>query len=149
MHRLWRDRVFVISAVVTAAALLVGLVWSFSAGQASEHDRGQVVDLRDVDQLKDVVGERVSAEAARVQSVPADEGFWASADGGDRVWVQIDTAGESPFVVEPGMRVSFTGQVVAHGADFVVSPDFPAADAEDLVDAGAHVEADVDDIRLG
>ncbi len=47
------------------------------------------------------------------------------------------------------MRVSFTGQVVAHGSDFVVSPDFPSADADDLVDAGAHIEADVDDIHLG
>ena len=47
-----------------------------------------------------------------MQSVPADEGFWVTADGGDRVWVQIETTGESPFVVEPGTRVSFTGTVV-------------------------------------
>jgi len=148
VRRLWRDRVFVVAFVVAAVALLA-LVLTVRDTASPVPARGGVVELRDVHDLRDAVGQQVSAQGARVQSVPADEGFWVTADGGDRVWVQIETTGESPFVVEPGTRVSFTGQVVAHESDFVASPDFPTADAADLVDAGAHIEADVKDVHLG
>lgn len=137
-----------ISIVVAAVGLLVGVLVSLNAGAAPSPGGGRVVDLRDVHALRDVVGDRVSAQGALVQSVPADEGFWVT-DGGDRVWVQIRTTGESPFVVEPGARMSFVGQVVAHGPDFVDRPDFPSADATDLTSAAAHIEADVQDIHLG
>lgn len=148
MRALWRDRVFVVSLVVAAVAVLVGLVATYGADPAPATGAGQVVDLADVDDLRDVVGAQVSARGAEVEDVPADEGFWVSA-GGDRVWVQIGTAGESPFVVEPGDRVSFAGTVVAHGPDFVLGPEFPGQDAEDVVAAGAHIEVDAGDVRLG
>ncbi|QJY47689.1 hypothetical protein [Pseudonocardia broussonetiae] len=148
MRRLWQDRVFVVSLVVAAVAVLIGLVGTYGADPPPTSGAGEAVDLADVDDLRDVVGGRVSARGAEVESVPADEGFWVSG-GGDPVWVQIGTAGESPFVVEPGDRVSFTGSVVAHGPDFVLGPEFPAEDAEDIVAAGAHVEVEADDVRLG
>lgn len=148
MRALWGDRVFVVSLVVAAVAVLVGLVGTYGADPAPVTGAGEVVDLADVDDLRDVVGAQVSARDVEVEGVPADEGFWASG-GGDRVWVQIGTAGESPFVVEPGDRVSFTGTVVAHGPDFVLGPEFPEEDAEDVVAAGAHVEVDAGDVRLG
>jgi hypothetical protein len=155
VRRLRRDPVFVVGLAVAVVALVIGLIWSVAAGEQQPAadvqavDLQGVVDLREVDELRDVAGRRVTTTGAQVEDVPADEGFWVSAGGGERVWVQVDTAGESPFVVEPGARVSFTGQVVAHGPDFVVRPEFPAADADDLVDAGAHIEVDVADIRLG
>lgn len=148
MRALWRDRVFVVSLVVAAVAVLVGLVSTYGADPAPAAGAGEVVDLADVDDLRDVVGAQVSARDVEVEGVPADEGFWVSG-GGDRVWVQIGTAGESPFVVEPGDRVSFTGTVVAHGPDVVLGPEFPEEDAEEVVAAGAHVEVDAGDVRLG
>ena len=63
------------------------------------------------------VGKHVTMSGMHVQSVPADEGFWIDSDGG-RMWVQIETVKESPYVVKAGQTVSFTGDVVAHGSDF-------------------------------
>ncbi|MBW0122949.1 hypothetical protein, partial [Pseudonocardia oceani] len=131
-----------------AVAVLVGLVGTLGADPSPAPAAGEAVELADVDDLRDIVGGQVSAQDAEVESVPADEGFWVSG-GGDRVWVQIGTAGESPIVVEAGDRVGFTGTVVAHGPDFVLGPEFPEQDAEEIVAAGAHVEVDADDVRLG
>lgn len=151
MRRIWRDPVVVIGAVVVLAALLFGLVytagWPDAEPSAGEQGSGEVLALDDVDDLSDVVGQRVAADDAEVQGVPADEGFWVST-GGERAWVQLTTAGESPFAVRAGQHVSFSGQVVAHGPDFAQRPEFSAADADELVDAGAHVEVDVGDVRL-
>ena len=49
-----------------------------------------------------------------VESVPADEGFWLGTGPDQRVWVEIVAIeGETPFTVQPGDVVSFTGgQVV-------------------------------------
>lgn len=55
---------------------------------------------------------------------------------------------ESPFTVEPGARVTFTGEVVGHGTDIAGRPDLPAADLEDLLDVAAHIEVDADELRL-
>jgi RNA polymerase sigma factor (sigma-70 family) len=62
--------------------------------------------------LRPEVGRAAVARDAPVQSVPADEGFWVGAASGQRVWVQLKTAGESPVRIRPGQRVSFTGVVV-------------------------------------
>jgi hypothetical protein len=148
-----------VSAAVVVVALLIAVIWSATAAERGEGVREdgaapasgtgqqQVVDLADVDQLSDLVGQRVSATDAVVVSVPGDEGFWV-ATGGEDAWVQLVTAGESPFTVESGNRVSFTGDVVAHGADFAERPEFSELDARRLVDAGAHVEVPVGDVRL-
>lgn len=143
-----RDRIVLGSAVVAVCAVLFGVVLTLNAGETPPSSTAEVVDLRDVDDLTEIIGRGVSADGAEVESVPADEGFWVEAGGGSRVWVQVATTGESPFTVEPGSRVTFIGQVVAHGADFAGNPDFPQADVEDLLDTDAHVEVDVDDLRL-
>jgi hypothetical protein len=109
---------------------------------------GDVVQFDDVTDLSSVTGRRVVVDRALVQGVPADEGFWISAGDGDRVWVLLTTAGESPFTVRPDQRVSFTGEAVAHDADFVQRPEFAEADAEALVNAGAHLEVSVGDIAI-
>lgn len=140
--------------VVAAVAILAGLIGSLLAPSStgSDDDRAAGVEsvaLRDVDELRDHVGQQVVVDGAEVESVPADEGFWVDAGGGDRVWVQVETAGESPYTVTDGQRVAFSGLVVAHDEDFARRPEFPAGDAEELTEAGAHVEVDVSDLRLG
>lgn len=156
--RPWRrDPVVLLCAAVALVAVVIGLVWSFGASSGSTAGGStagestaaeSAVALGEIDDLREHVGDRVVADGVEVDGVPADEGFWVD-PGGDRMWVQVDTAGESPYTVEEGRRVAFTGTVVAHGADFAQEPDFPAADAEELVGAGAHIEVDVADLRIG
>jgi hypothetical protein len=155
----WRDRIVQVSAAVVAVGLLIALVWSTAASDRSDGvadtgtatatpvSQAQPVDLADVDDISEMVGRRVVADDAVVVSVPGDEGFWL-ATGGKDAWVQLVTAGESPFTVKSGDRVSFTGDVVAHGADFAERPEFSELDAQQLRDAGAHIEVPVGDVRL-
>lgn len=145
--RILRDPIVVIGLVVALVAIVIGLVLTAGDPAAPERAGDGAVALEDVDDLGEVVGRQVAADRAEVASVPADEGFWIST-GGRRAWVQLTTAGESAFDVEAGQLASFTGQVVAHGPDFAERPEFSSADAEELVDAGAHVEVAVGDIRL-
>jgi hypothetical protein len=105
------------------------------------------LDLQEVDDLSEVVGRTVVAEETDVQGVPGDEGFWVDT-GGESAWVQLSTAGESPYEVRGGQRVSFTGEVVAHDADFAQRPEFEDTDAEALVEAGAHIEVDIADLTI-
>jgi hypothetical protein len=153
-----RDRIVQVCLAVVVLGLLVAVIWSTVASERGEgvEDTSatptptrdlQAVALGDVDDLADMVGRRVAADDAVVISVPGDEGFWV-ATGGDDAWVQLVTAGESPFTVESGDRVSFTGDVVAHGADFADRPEFSEADARKLIDARAHIEVPVGDVRL-
>lgn len=147
-----RDRVLLLCGAVAVVAIVVGLLASLAApsapaGPTHPGEAAPAVALDDVEDVRDHVGSTVVADGVEVEDVPADEGFWVET-AGDRAWVQVDTAGESPFVVEPGRRISFTGQVVAHDPDFARQPEFPAADADELADAGAHVEVDVADVRL-
>jgi hypothetical protein len=141
-----RDRVVVVAGLIALAAIAIGVMQGLST-PAQSTGPDAAVELSDIDDLRDAAGSRVVAEDVEVESVPADEGFWVETGGG-RTWVQVDTAGESPFLVEEGRRVSFTGTVMAHGPEFAQRPGFSGADADDLADAGAHVEVDVDEVRL-
>ena len=69
--------------------------------------------------LPGLTGRRAVARGARVLTVPADEGFWLSTGGSDRVWVQLTgRPPESPYTVRPGDRVSFTGRIAPNGRGF-------------------------------
>ena len=145
-----RDPIVIGGLVLAGTALVVGLLLSLRGADTAPDaptTGGEILALEDVDDLSALNGQRVTVDRARVDSVPADEGFWVAVGGG-RVWVQLTTAGESPFEVEPGDRVTFAGDVATHGRDFADRPEFSAADAEELIDAGAHVEVDVGDLRL-
>lgn len=77
---------------------------------------GEPLRSRDLDQL---TGKRAVANGARVLTVPADEGFWLSTGGSDRVWVQLTgLPPESPYTVLPGDWVSFTGRIAPNGSGF-------------------------------
>lgn len=145
-----------VSAAVAAVALLVAVIWALVAprqyddtGQAPLTTTGEAapIALEDIDDLTDAVGRQVIVDDAEVESVPGDEGFWITGHD-DSAWVQLKTAGESPFTVRAGDRVSFTGVVVAHGADFAERPEFSEVDARRLIDAGAHIEVPVGDVKL-
>lgn len=75
--------------------------------------RGRV-DAARLGKLEDVQGDRLTACAVEVISVPADEGFWIETGGGGRLWVQLIGSGESPPNVDKRDRVSFQGEIVAN-----------------------------------
>lgn len=151
MRNLLRDPVVLVTAAVVVVAVVIALVWATrSSGTGDgEPDRevGQDRTLEDVTELRELVGETVEADRAEVVGVPADEGFWVGT-GDEPAWVELSTLGESRMQVDVGDRVSFTGEVVAHDADFADRDDLSTDDAAELAAAGAHVEVDPDDILV-
>ena len=100
------------SVLALAAVGLALLVASGSVGFESDADAAPASTV-----LAPQVGQDVSLTRVQVLSVPADEGFWVNSDHG-RLWVQIDTAQESPYTVAEGDLVSLSGRVVAHDPSF-------------------------------
>jgi uncharacterized protein YdeI (BOF family) len=89
--------------------------------------------------LAQQAGQHVTMNATYVASVPADEGFWVNSDHG-RIWVQIATFHESPYDVDAGDTVSFSGDVVRHDGTFPAQVGVTSAEgAADLSTAGAHI----------
>jgi RNA polymerase sigma factor (sigma-70 family) len=79
-------------------------------------------------ELARLTGKPVTATRVRVLAVPADEGFWIGTSPRERVWVQLQTRGESHVRVRPGQRVSFRGRLVPNRPGFATSahPGAPA-----------------------
>jgi hypothetical protein len=93
-------------------------------------------------------GKPAAAQGVLVQSVPADEGFWAGTSETDRVWVQLSGTDESGYVVQQGDRVDFTGQVAAHDPGFATQVGVDAAEgADQLGQQGAHIEVAKSELR--
>jgi hypothetical protein len=89
--------------------------------------------------LRQQIGQPITMNNLYVSSVPADEGFWVDSDHG-RMWVQIETAIESPYDVDAGDTVNFSGRVVAHGPEFPAQVGVTSGEgATDLAGAGAHI----------
>ena len=102
--------------------------------------------------LAAAAGENVRADGAPVDGVPADEGFWITADDGGRIWVAILTGlGESPQQVRSGAAVSFrAGTVVPQDATFAArAGSLTKTDADLLTKQPAHIEVRVTDLRVG
>lgn len=99
----------------------------------------------------DYRGRSVTAQRVRVQSVPADEGFWIDGGRSGRVWVQLVTGGaESRVQVRAGNYVSFTGVVRPHGRNFPTTVGVTRrADAEALALRVVHLETDANGLRIG
>jgi hypothetical protein len=99
-------------------------------------------------ELTSQVGKTATAQGVLVQSVPADEGFWAGTSETDRVWVQLSGTGESGYVVQQGDRVDFTGQITAHDPGFATQAGVdPAEGAEQLGQQGSHIEVAKSELR--
>lgn len=102
------------------------------------------------DTLAPYVGRPVEVQGARVESVPADEGFWIGDGPERRLWVQLTEVGESPAVVRAGQSVSFLGAVVATPTGFATAVGVDAAEGADhLQRQGAHLEVRAADVRVG
>lgn len=99
-------------------------------------------------ELTSQVGKTATAQGVLVQSVPADEGFWAGTNETDRVWVQLSGTGESGYVVQQGDRVDFTGQITAHDPGFAAQAGVdPAEGADQLGQQGSHIEVAKSELR--
>jgi RNA polymerase sigma factor (sigma-70 family) len=101
-------------------------------------------------ELARLTGAPVTATRVPVLTVPADEGFWVGTSQQERMWVQLQTQGESRIRIHPGQHVSFTGRLVPNRPGFVASAD-PGAPAEVrlLRQQGCHIEAAARSIRQG
>ena len=85
-----------------------------------------------------VAGQTAEGREMRVESVVADEGFWVGDASSSRVFVFLSdqakaSEGESPFQVEAGQSIDFTG---------VVKP-LPA----DVADLGVEADEGADQLR--
>ncbi len=84
-------------------------------------------------------GEQATGTAVQVQSVPADEGFWAGTSASDRVWVQLtNTNGESSYKVKEGDLVNFTGTVTRAASGFAAKAGVTAAEGADMLTQQGH-----------
>jgi hypothetical protein len=127
-----------------------GLLVLLAVGLALVAAKGTfAADATPAADLSGQIGQHVTMSGLQVASVPADEGFWVDSDGG-RMWVQIATPLESPYVVRPGDTVSFTGDVVAHGTNFPAEVGVTSAEgASTLAAQSAHVSIAVNAISIG
>lgn len=95
-------------------------------------------------------GQQAVGRAVRVQSVPADEGFWVGSGEQDRLWVQLTgTGGESDYRVKQGDSIDFTGTVTRAAQGYAAKAGVTAAEgAEQLTEQGYYVAAPSSGIKL-
>ncbi len=90
--------------------------------------------------LTGLQGTGVEGRAVTVQSVPANEGFWAAC-GQTRLWVRLGGSGESPRAIRPGATVDLRGTAARHGPGFAAAQGVgPAEGAAELDAQGVHLE---------
>ncbi|MFI5496645.1 hypothetical protein [Actinoplanes sp. NPDC051859] len=86
----------------------------------------------------------------RVQSVPADEGFWIGPGPLDRLWVQLTgTRGESVFTVRRGDTVDFTGVIARVTPNFTADSGVTRAEgADQIAQQGFYLSVPVTSVKL-
>jgi hypothetical protein len=100
--------------------------------------------------LSRLAGRRAVAQAVRVLTVPADEGFWVGLDRTDRVWVQLTgPPPESPYTVRPGDSASFTARITPNGKGYARAVGVDRAEgAATLTAQRQHLEVAKRTLRL-
>ena len=84
-------------------------------------------------------GEQAVGHAVKVQSVPADEGFWVGTSSTDRLWVQLSgTQGESDYKVKQGDAIDFTGTVKAADKGFATGVGLTTEEGADQLTQQGH-----------
>ena len=87
--------------------------------------------------------------AVKVQSVPADEGFWVGVNERDRLWVQLTGTGESDYKVKQGDSIDFTGTVTKAAQGYAAKTGVTAAEgADQLTQQGYYISAPSSSIKL-
>jgi hypothetical protein len=101
-------------------------------------------------ELTALVGRPVAAQGVAVESVPSDEGFWIGTSPTDRVFVQLTVPpGESPFQVQPGQLVAFTGTLAANAPGYTEQAGVTAEEGADLLNReAAHIDVDKANLQL-
>lgn len=95
-------------------------------------------------------GQKAVGHGARVQSVPADEGFWVGTSDQDRIWVQLSgTGGESDYKVKQGDAVDFTGTIATAAPGFAAKTGLTEAEgAGQLTKQGVYVSVPSSSVKL-
>lgn len=93
-------------------------------------------------------GDPVRAVDIAVLAVDADEGFWVGGSA-HRMWVQLETRGESPVTVRAGDTVSFSGTIVRSASNFARSAGVTAKEDVRLLNAEqVHIDVSLADLHL-
>lgn len=129
---------------------------SGSGGAASGQDGTVITEGMTVlgdGEVKDLnphSGKPATGTQVRVQSVPADEGFWAGTSATDRIWVQLTgEQGESPYTVKVGDSVDFTGTVTAADSGFAKGTGLSTAEgAAQLTEQQQYIAVDRSALKL-
>ena len=100
--------------------------------------------------LSKYAGQKAVTTSVKVQSVPADEGFWVGTGRSNRVWVQLTgKAGESPYKVKTGDSVTFTGKIIKNASGFARTVGVTASEGRAQLDAQAyHIDAAKSSLKL-
>ena len=132
------------SASATDAAAAGAAGGSITAGSNVILGDGGVKDMAAY------TGQSAQGRSVPVQSVPADEGFWAGTSATDRVWVQLTgEAGESPYQVKQGDLVDFTGTITPAASGCADEVGLTAAEgAEQLTQQKQYVLVKKSDVTL-
>ena len=148
------------TATATGAATTTPASPAASAAAASGAPAGEpgTVTAQGADLLADPTaaglgshdGQEAVGRAVRVQSVPADEGFWVGSGEQDRLWVQLTgTRGESDYKVRQGDTVDFTGTVTPVAQGFPAEVGLTDAEgAAQLTDQGFYVSVPMSGVKL-
>jgi hypothetical protein len=95
-------------------------------------------------------GERAVGRGVKVQSVPADEGFWVGPSERDRLWVQLTgTHGESEYKVRESDTVDFSGTVTRVGQGYATKAGVTGAEgADQLTEQGFYLSVPASGVKL-
>lgn len=98
--------------------------------------------------LRPLLGRQVEGIRVRVETVPANEGFWIGTRE-DRLFVLLTGPGESPQRVRAGNLVTFDGMLVANPPRFAERIGLSAAEgARELARQGGHIAVDRQALRI-
>lgn len=144
------------TAPATSAPASAAPSQSAGAGQATDGESGAVTAEgtnllgASADEFGTHAGQEAVGRAVRVESVPADEGFWVGTNDQDRLWVQLSgTGGESAYKVRQGDSIDFTGTVTAAPAGFAAKTGVTGPEgADQLTSQGHYVSAPASTIKL-
>lgn len=100
--------------------------------------------------LSTYTGQSAVGRAAKVQSVPSDEGFWVGTGEQDRIWIQLTgTGGESDYKVKQGDGIDFTGTVAKAAEGFADTVGLTEAEgAAQLTEQGYYVSVPSSSVKL-
>ncbi|MFI5497093.1 hypothetical protein [Actinoplanes sp. NPDC051859] len=113
-------------------------------------DAVNLLGAANVQNLSAKGGKEALGRQVRVQSVPADEGFWVGTGEQDRLWVQLtDTGGESVYRVKPGDTIDFTGTVTKAAQGFAAKVGVTIAEgADQLTEQGFYLSVPAQNVKL-